>query len=113
MPDARKLRLIATARCVPYDTEAKFYIEDDPASGPRNLVVQYGDGYRGPDLPIADNGCPEFAAGIPRHISEQQIIDEWLLWPMKAGAPYPKWEVPARVHGSPMLFRWWDGEKSE
>jgi hypothetical protein len=113
MPDTRKLQLIATARCQPYATDATFYIEDDEASGRRDLVVQYGDGYHGPDLPIADNGCPEFIAGIPPRISDQEIVDEWLLFPMKPCAPYPKWEVPARVHGSPMLFRWWAGEKPE
>ena len=46
-------------------------------------------------------------------MTEQEILNEWLLWPMKADAPYPKWEVPARVHGSVMLFRWWTGEKAQ
>lgn len=111
MSDTRKLHLIATVRCAPYETDAKVYICGDDPSDRRELVVQYGDSYRGPDLPIADNGCREFVAGIPDDISVQEILDEWLLWPMKPGAPYPKWEVPARVHGSPMLFRWWAGQK--
>ena len=63
------------------------------------------------DLPTAENGCREFAAEIPHDMSEQEILNVWLLWPMKPGAPYPKWEVPARVEGSPMLYRWWAGEK--
>ncbi len=110
MSDNRKLRLIATVRA--YDTDAKIYIQDKHPSGYRHLVAQYGEGYSGRnDLPTAENGCREFAAGIPHDMSEQEILNVWLLWPMKPGAPYPKWEVPARVEGSPMLYRWWAGEK--
>ena len=45
-------------------------------------------------------------------MSDQEIVNSWLLWPMKPRAPYPKWEVPARVYGSWMLFRWWNGEQN-
>jgi hypothetical protein len=112
MSDDRKLRLIATVRCAQYSCDADIYIQGDHHSKLRNLIVQYGDGYSGrTDLPTADNGRREFAAGIPRDMTEQEILDHWLLWPMKHEAPYPKWEVPARVHGSPVLFRWWADEK--
>ena len=96
----RELRQIATVHCVPYKCEAAVYVQDKHPSGHRHLVVQYGD------------DRPEFAAGIPDDMTEQEILDEWLLWPMKADAPYPKWEIPARVYGSPMLIRWWAGEKA-
>jgi hypothetical protein len=113
MPGTRDLRLIATVHCKPYQCEARIYIQDKHPSGYRHLVAQYGDGYAGrTDLPIADNGCREFAAAMPHDMGEQEIIDRWLLWPMNPRAPYPTWEVPARVHGSWMLFRWWAGEKA-
>jgi hypothetical protein len=88
----RALRHIATARCIPYECEATVYVEDKP-SGHRQLVVQYSD------------GRPDFAAGIPDDMSEKEILDDWLLWPMNPEAPYPRWEVPARVYASPMLLR--------
>jgi hypothetical protein len=61
------------------------------------------------DLPKAD-GFYEFSAVIPNDWSPSDM-DQLLLWPMKPGAPYPKWEVAARVHGSPKLFRFWRGER--
>jgi hypothetical protein len=73
--------------------------------------VQYGEGYGGRDDIRNKDGTLEFAAAIPPDMSEQEIVDGWLLPPMNPGAPYPKWEVPARVHGRPTLFRWWAGEK--
>ena len=103
MPDARKLRPIATAYCKEYKTDAKFFIQDEHPSGRRHLVVQYEKGGYG--------GRPEFAAGIPDDWSEQEVLD-LLLWPMNPSAPYPGWEVPARVEGSPVLFRFWKGEKA-
>jgi len=79
-----------------------------------NLACSRAGGYSGrDDLPIADNGCPEFAVASPHDMTEQEIQNEWLLWPMKPDAPYPKWEVPTRSHGSDMLYRWWAGEKPE
>jgi len=114
MSEARELRLIATAHCAPYQCEAKIYIQDKHPSGSRHLIAQYGEGYAGrTDLPVAENGCREFAAGIPNDMTEEEIVDTWLLWPMKKDAQYPTWEIPARVHGSPYLFRWWRGEKAE
>ena len=104
---AEDLRLIAALRCAPYKCDARIYIQDNHSSGCRLLVAQYGPGYIGRDLPIADNGCPEFRAGIPYDMNEQEILDK--LLPMDRDAPYPKWEVPMRVYGSPMLFRWWQG----
>jgi hypothetical protein len=110
MAETRSLRLLATLRA--YNAETKIYVQDDHPSGYRHLVAQYGAGYSGRnDLPIAENGCREFAAAIPPDMSDQEIVNSWLLWPMKPGAPYPKWEVPARVEGSWMLFRWWAGEQ--
>jgi hypothetical protein len=104
MRDAITLRPIGSAHCSQYDTEAKFYI-DEAVSGRRDLVVHYEKGgYRGDS---------EFVAGIPDDWTEENVTD-LLLWPMKSqDAPYPAWEVPARAYGSPMLFRWWAGEKPE
>jgi hypothetical protein len=80
MPETRDLRLLATAHCVPYKCEAKIYIQDKHPSGYRHLVAQYGDGYAGrTDLPVADNGCREFAAALPHDMGEQEIIDRWLF----------------------------------
>jgi len=110
----RKLRLLGTVRCVPYNTDATIYIQDKHESGYRRLVAQYGKGYSGPnDLPTAANGSREFAIAIPQDMNEQEIRDSWLLWPMNPQAPYPMWEVPARVHGSWILFRWWADEKPQ
>ena|SRR5438093_1567325 len=111
MSDARKLKPIGSAHCTQYKTEAKFYIDEAHLSGERLLVVQYGEGYSGRnDLPIID-GHRQFEAGIPDDWSEQDVQD-LILWPMKdPAAPYPAWEVPARAHASPTLFRWWAGEK--
>ena len=54
-------------------------------------------------------GNPEFLAGIPNEWTEQAVI-ELILWPMKdPSAPYPAWEIPARIYGSSMLYEWWKG----
>jgi hypothetical protein len=100
-------RLIASLFCKQYKTEAKVYIEGPSAEGwpARGLLVQYENGGYG--------GRPEFGAVIPNDWSEEDVMD-LLLWPMKSPkAPYPAWEVPARVHGSPILFRWWAGEDAD
>ena len=95
------MRRIASVHVEQYKCEADVFI-DEPSSGRRRLVVQYGDGYCGPgDLEKAGNGRPQFVAGIPDGMSEQEIINNWLLSPMKA--PFPRWEMPARVYGSPTL----------
>jgi hypothetical protein len=87
-----KLRPIARVHCISSKCEAVVHIQDEHPSGHRQLVVQYGD------------GRPDFAAGIPDDMTEKEILDHWLLWPKRRDAPYPRWEVPARVYGSPMLF---------
>jgi hypothetical protein len=95
------MRHIASVHVEQYKCEADVFI-DEPSSGRRRLVVQYGDGYCGPDdLKKADNGRPQFIAEIPDGMSEHEIINTWLLSPMRA--PYPTWEMPARVYGSPTL----------
>jgi hypothetical protein len=111
MPEARKLKPIGSAFCKQYNSEARFYIDEAHQSGQRHLIVQYGEGYSGrDDLPTVD-GRPQFAAAIPDEWSEQDLQD-LILWPMKSpNAPYPAWEVAARAHGSPTLFRWWAGEE--
>jgi len=105
MTETRKLRLIASAYCAQYKTDAEFFIEDEHPSGFRHLIVKYATGGYG--------GQPEFGAAIPDEWTEQEVSD-LLLWPMKASdAPYPPWEVPSRAYGSPSLFRWWAGEEPE
>jgi hypothetical protein len=100
---ARNLRLIASLYCQQYKTDAKLYIDEAHPSGQRHLVAQYEKGGYGGDR--------EFAAAIPSDWTDQAVMD-LLLWPMKSpSAPYPAWEVPARVHASSELFRYWAGEK--
>lgn len=111
--DRPNLKLLATVHCVPYKCEAKIYIQNEHPSGQRHLVVQYGKGYSGPQPPHLENGCYEFAAAVPHDMTEQEITDEWLLWPMNKAAPYPKWEIPARGYGSSTLFRWWRNEQPD
>jgi hypothetical protein len=95
----RNLRLIASTFVKQYNTEAKLFIQDAHPSGYRHLVVQY-------------EGRDEFAAAIPASWSDADVHD-LIFWPMKSPlARYPAWEVPARVHGTPELFRWWAGEKA-
>jgi hypothetical protein len=91
--EAANMRLIASAYCTQYKTEAKFYIDDAHPSGSRHLVVRY------------HQGQPEFAAAIPDDWTEQKVMD-LLLWPMGPAAPYPAWEVSARVYGEDTLFDW-------
>ena len=107
------LRLIASMDCKQYQCDATFYIDDAHTSGQRHLIVQYGEGYSGrDDLPIVD-GRPQFAAGIPKDWTEEDVTD-LLLWPRPTiqGRSWPAWEIPARDYGSSELFRWWAGEKN-
>jgi hypothetical protein len=99
-------RLFATLFCTQYKTEATVYVEDAPPhTWGRELLVEYEKGGYG--------GRREFGAAIPRDWSDDDVMD-LLFWPMKSPrAPYPAWEVPARVHGSPILFRWWAGEDAD
>jgi hypothetical protein len=110
----RRLQVLAECYCPQYTTDA-FFLLEQLGDGRRQLVVRYrAEGYTGPALPRADGAAAanyfEFATILPAdwYVAD---IDQLLLWPMKRAAPYPKWEVPARVHGSPKLFRFWAGEK--
>jgi hypothetical protein len=98
MRDVSKLKHIGSSFCKPYQSDAKFYIDEAHASGSRHLVVVYQAG-----------GRADFLAGIPDEWTEQQVQD-LILWPMKdPSAAYPPWEVPARVFGSSMLYEFWKG----
>jgi hypothetical protein len=109
--EERNLELIGSVFCEQYQTEAKFYIERSIplkpgfGTGARHLVVQYGDGYTGREgLAVAANGQREFASMIPHDWSNEKLL-EFLLAPTKnPNLAYPTWEVPARVHGRPVLF---------
>jgi len=103
MRDVSKLRFFRSCFCKQYQSETKFYIDDAHRSGFRHLIVVYDKGGYGEGK--------EFAAGIPKAWTDQDVED-LILWPMKnPNAPYPAWEVPARAYASPMLFAWWKGEK--
>jgi hypothetical protein len=96
--------LFASVWCHQYWTQAKFWIADKHPSGLRHLVCHYDEG--------GYKNEPSFAAAIPDDWTEAEIRD-LLLRPTRPDAPYPPWEVPARVYGSETLFRWWRGEKSQ
>jgi hypothetical protein len=98
MPDMSKLKYLGEIYCTQYATNAKFYADEAHASGQRHLVVVY------------EKGQPKFMAAIPDDWDEQ-AVQNFIFWPMKPGAPYPAWEVPARTYGSDTLFLWWKGEK--
>jgi hypothetical protein len=101
MRDVSKLKLLCSAFCTQYRSDAKFYIDEAHTSGLRHLVVVYEKGGYG--------GAPEFLAGIPDEWSEQGVLD-LILWPMKdPNAPFPAWEMPARAYASPMLYEFWKG----
>jgi len=108
----RRLQPLAECFVPQYGTDA-FFLLEQLGNGRRQLVVRYeAERYSGPHLPKAEgaDGYLEFAALIP---ADWFVVDmdQLLLWPMKPGAPHPKWEIVARVHGSPTLFRFWAGEK--
>ena len=104
MPETRQPRRIASAYCTQYQTNAEFFIQDQHPSGLRHLVVPHEEG--------GYDDRPSFAVGIPADWTEKDVLD--LLLPMKdPNREYPAWEIPSRAYGSPMLFRWWDGEKPE
>jgi hypothetical protein len=110
----RRLQVLAECYCPQYTTDA-FFLLEQLGEGRRQLVVRYdAERYTGPDLPRADGSAAanyfEFSTIIPADWLTGDM-DDLLLWPMKPGAPYPKWEVSARVHGSPKLFRFWAGEQ--
>jgi hypothetical protein len=92
MRDVSKLRFLCSSFCKQYQSKAEFYIDEATIPGFRHLVVIYEKGgYR---------GRPDFEASIPADWTEQTVQD-LIFWPMKdPKAPYPAWEVPARVHGN-------------
>jgi hypothetical protein len=101
---SRNLRPLCTAACRAYGTEASFFIQDaEPGAtgldGLRVLVVEYANGREG------------VSACIPADWSEEEIVNDLILWPMKHNE-FPSWEYHARVEGSYMLYRFWKGEKS-
>ena len=99
MRDVSKLRLLCSSFCTQYQSDAKFYIDQAHDSEIRHLVVVYEKGGYG--------GGKEFAAAIPKAWTDQDVLN-LILWPMKdPKAPYPAWEVPARVNGRPTLYEWW------
>jgi hypothetical protein len=89
----------------------KFFIERSIplgkrlGTGARHLVVQYGESYTGrDDLAVTATGQREFAIIIPHDWSNETLL-KFLHAPSKnPNVPYPTWEVPARVHGRPVLF---------
>jgi hypothetical protein len=74
MRDVSELRLLCSAFCKPYQSEAKFYVEETNPSGSRQLVVIYEKGGYG--------GGKEFVAGIPKAWTDQDV-ENLILWPMK------------------------------
>ena len=95
MRDVSKLRLLCSSFCRQYKTEAKFYVDEVHSSGIRTLVVIYASG--------GYDGNPEFAAGIPKSWSDDDVID--LILKDRAEAKYPVWDMPARAFGSTILDR--------
>jgi hypothetical protein len=109
--EERNLELIASVFCEQYQSEAKFYIERPIPSKPgfgtgaRHLVVQYGGGYTGREgLAVAANGQREFVSMIRHDWSNEKLLGFLLAPVQNYNVPYPRWEVPARVHGRPVLF---------
>jgi hypothetical protein len=104
MRDVSKLKFLCSSFCKQYQSEAEFYIDEATVPGFRHLVVIYEKGGYG--------RAKEFEAGIPKAWTDQDV-ENLILWPMKdPKAPYPAWEVPARVHGKAVLFEWRKNEKS-
>jgi hypothetical protein len=94
MRDVSKMKFLCSVFCEQYQSDAKFYVDETRLSGVRNLVVVYEKGGYG--------GDKEFTAGIPNAWSNQDV-ENLILLPMKSEAPYPAWEVSARVFGSPLV----------
>jgi hypothetical protein len=69
------------------------------------LVVQYGESYAGrDDLAVTAAGQREFAIIIPDDWTNEKLL-RFLQAPTKnPNVPYPTWEVPARLHGRPVLL---------
>jgi hypothetical protein len=110
--EQRNLQPIGSAFCEHYQTEARFFIERSVSlgqrigTGARHLVVQYGESYAGRDnLAVTATGQREFAIIIIPYDRSNEKLLGFLQAPTKnPNVPYPTWEVPARVHGRPVLF---------
>ena len=94
MRDTSKLRILGETYCTQYKTNAKFFADEAHASGQPHLVVVYENG--------GLNGAPEFIAAIPHNWTYDRLHG-FLLKAVKPDAPYPAWEVPARVFWSEEL----------
>jgi hypothetical protein len=100
-----RLEFIGSVFCPQYQCKATFYIEAPESgkprpgtgSGMRNLIVLYGEGYTGQDLPFNTNGEREFAVGIPDDWDERKLLN-FLLRP-SPDAPFPAWEASTRGYG--------------
>jgi hypothetical protein len=95
MRDASKMKFLCSVFCEQYQSDAKFYVDETRLSGVRNLVVIYDRGGYG--------GDKEFTAGIPKAWTDQDVENLILLPTKDPKAPYPAWEVSARVFGSPLV----------
>jgi hypothetical protein len=96
----QNLKHIATIPMVPqYNSSADVFIQEDHPSGQRLLVVMYEKG--------GYDGRPKYTSAIPNGWTEQDVLD-FIFWPTKTDAPFPAWEMPARVYGRSTLFRWWE-----
>jgi hypothetical protein len=58
-------------------------------------------------------GQPQFAAAIPAHWGDDDLIERiFLPLEKRENRDYPTWEVPSREHGSATLFKFWKREKA-
>ena len=99
MSEEATMRPFGSIRCEQYQTKAEFFIKD--GGGFRHLISQ-----------IRERREAEFLAGIPNNWTDEDIR-ELVTVPMNSDDPYPAWEMPARVYGSPVLLRWWKGRKEQ
>jgi hypothetical protein len=95
-----------SAYCDVYGCDVQFFIEQ--FDGGRNLVAQYGPGYTGRWLPLAENGRPEFGAIIPPGWTDEKVSALILTPPVQIEEDefiknYPTWEVGGRYFGSHYL----------
>ena len=95
MRDVSKLRLLCSAFCRHYQTEAKFYIAEEPQSGPRLLVVVYATG--------GYDGKSDFTAGIPASWTDDDVLT--FILRDRADMKYPVWEMAVRAYGKKLLDR--------
>jgi hypothetical protein len=71
-------------------------MHDQPARKPLSSGVNR--------VTVTATGQREFAIIIPHDWSNEKLL-KFLQAPTKnPNVPYPTWEVPARVHGRPVLF---------